>query len=147
MDALSYHVYWSPPLTEATGPGEPTAIEQEVRHFAALMRDRGTSKPIYMTEGGIRCPPVRLLVASRRFSPQRALWFECRRGAHLDWARCGMRSGARHGCRWRSAGVVNICYYYTGKVLGAPPWFSTMAQRLLRADGLRRPAETHADGL
>ena len=42
----------------------------------------------------------------------------------------------------RSAGVVNICYYYTGGERGAMPWFSTMANGyyvLMDYDGRPKP--------
>ena len=68
MDALSYHVYWSPAVTEPATPGEPTFIEQEVQHFVELMRERGQLKPIYMTEGGLRCPPFASWLPREGFS-------------------------------------------------------------------------------
>ena len=39
-------------------------------------------------------------------------------------AACGMVRGM---VQMFSAGVTNICYYYTGGAPGAMPWFSTMA--------------------
>lgn len=57
MDAFSYHIYWSPPLTESTESGAAPVIVQQVERFKDLMRQHGQVKPIYMTEGGIRCPP------------------------------------------------------------------------------------------
>ena len=76
MDALSYHVYWSPAVTEPAAPGELTFIEQEVGHFVELMSQRGQRKPIYMTEGGLRarrsrpgCP--RKALAAVRLSARR----------------------------------------------------------------------------
>ncbi len=41
-----------------------------------------------------------------------------------------------------SAGVTNICYYYTGGEQGAMPWFSTMANGyyvLMDYDGRPKP--------
>ena len=41
-----------------------------------------------------------------------------------------------------SAGVTNVCYYYTGGVQGAMPWFSTMANGyyvLMDYDGRPKP--------
>ena len=66
--ALSYHVYWSPAVTEPAAPGEPTFIEQEVQHFVELMQERGQLKPIYMTEGGLRCPPFASWLPKEGFS-------------------------------------------------------------------------------
>ena len=68
MDALSYHVYWSPAVTEPATPGEPTFIEREVQQFVELMRERGQLKPIYMTEGGLRCPPFASWLPREGFS-------------------------------------------------------------------------------
>jgi hypothetical protein len=126
MDVLSYHVYWSPAVTEPIAPGQPAFIEQEVRHFTDLMRERGKSKPIYMTEGGLRCPPFASWLPKEGFS--RGAPFGSQAGAErtltgLD-AACGLVRGM---VQMMSAGVSNICYYYTGGVRGAMPWFSTMA--------------------
>ena len=68
MDALSYHVYWSPAATEPAASGEPAFVEQEVRHFLDLMHQHGKSLPIYMTEGGIRCPPFASWLPDEGFS-------------------------------------------------------------------------------
>lgn len=141
MDALSYHVYWSPAVTEPAAPGEPTFIEQEVRHFQDLMHERGTSKPIYMTEGGIRCPPFASWLPKEGFS--RGAPFGSSAGAQrsltgLD-AACGLVRGMT---QMLSAGVTNVCYYYTGGAQGAMPWFSTMANGyyvLMDYDGRPKP--------
>lgn len=141
MDALSYHVYWSPAVTEPAAPGEPSFIEREVQHFADLMRERGKMKPIYMTEGGLRCPPFASWLPKEGFS--RGAAFGSQAGAQrtltgLD-AACGLVRGM---IQMRSAGVVNICYYYTGGARGAMPWFSTMANGyyvLMDYDGRPKP--------
>ena len=113
MDALSYHVYWSPAVTEPAAPGEPTFIEQEVQHFVDLMRERGQLKPIYMTEGGLRCPPFASWLPREGFSRGAAFGSkagESRPLTGLD-AACGLVRGM---VQMLSAGVINICYYYTG---------------------------------
>ena len=56
MDALSYHVYWSPPQTQAAADAVPV-VARQVERFRELMRPYGQPKPIFMSEGGIRCPP------------------------------------------------------------------------------------------
>jgi len=141
MEALSYHVYWSPPVTEAAAPGQPTFIEEEVRHFVDLMRDRGKTRPIYMTEGGVRSPPFASWLPKVGFS--RGAPFGSQAGAEraltgLD-AACGMVRGM---VEMFSAGVANVCYYYTGGDRGAMPWFSTMANGyyvLMDYDGRPKP--------
>jgi hypothetical protein len=141
MDALSYHVYWSPAVTEPAAPGEPSFVEKEVMHFIDLMRQRGKSLPIYMTEGGIRCPPFASWLPEEGFS--RGAPFGSPAGAErtltgLD-AACGLVRGM---VQMRSAGVANICYYYTGGVQGAMPWFSTMANGyyvMMDYDGRPKP--------
>ncbi len=141
MDALSYHVYWSPAVTEPAAPGEPTFLEQEVQQFLALMRAHGQVKPIYMTEGGLRCPPFASWLPREGFSRSPA--FGSKAGASqpltgLD-AACGLVRGM---VQMRAAGVVNICYYYTGGELGAMPWFSSMANGyyvLMDYDGRPKP--------
>jgi hypothetical protein len=141
MDALSYHVYWSPAVTEPAAPGEPPFIEREVGQFAELMRERGKVKPIYMTEGGLRCPPFASWLPQEGFS--RGAPFGSQAGASRSLtgvdAACGLVRGM---VQMRSAGVVNICYYYTGGVRGAMPWFSTMANGyyvLMDYDGRPKP--------
>ncbi|MCS7306008.1 MAG: carbohydrate binding domain-containing protein [Thermoguttaceae bacterium] len=126
MDALSYHVYWGPAETEPPAPDQPCYIEQEVRHFLDLMRQHGHQKPIYMTEGGVRCPPFASWLPSEGFV--RSAPFGSQLGGYrpltgLD-AACGLVRGM---VEMLSAGVTNICYYYTGADRGAMPWFSTMA--------------------
>ncbi len=141
MDVLSYHVYWSPTATEPAAPGEPAFVENEVQHFIELMHGRGKSLPIYMTEGGIRCPPFASWLPEEGFS--RGAPFGSSAGAGrlltgLD-AACGLVRGI---VQMRSAGVANICYYYTGGALGAMPWFSTMANGyyvMMDYDGRPKP--------
>jgi len=141
MDALSYHVYWSPAVTEPAAPGEATFIEQEVRHFQDLMNERGKPKPIYMTEGGLRCPPFASWLPKEGFS--RGAPFGS--SAHAQRPLTGLDAAAglvRGMVQMLSAGAVNICYYYTGGVQGAMPWFSTMANGyyvLMDYDGRPKP--------
>lgn len=141
MDALSYHVYWSPPGTETAVQGEPTFIEGEVEHFKGLMREYGGLKPIYMTEGGLRCPPFASWLPREGFS--RSAAFGSSVDAHLELtgldAACGLVRGM---VQMISAGVTNICYYYSGGDRGAMPWFSTMANGyyvLMDYDGRPKP--------
>ncbi len=141
MDALSYHVYWSPPVTEPAAPGELTHIEQEVEHFNEFMREYGKPKPIYMTEGGLRCPPFASWLPKEGFSLGAA--FGSKAGVNLPLtgldASCGLVRGM---VQMLSAGVTNVCYYYTGGERGAMPWFSTMANGyyvLMDYDGRPKP--------
>lgn len=141
MDALSYHVYWGPAETEPPAPDQPCYIQQEVRHFLDLMREYGQVKPIYMTEGGVRCPPFASWLPPEGFI--RSAPFGSRRGGYrhltgLD-AACGLVRGM---VEMLSAGVTTICYYYTGGDRGAMPWFSTMANGyyvLMDYDGRPKP--------
>lgn len=141
MDALSYHLYWSPAVTEPAGPGQPAFVEQEVTHFVDLMRQHGGAKPIYMTEGGLRCPPFASWLPREGFS--RGAAFGSPAGADrpltgLD-AACGLVRGM---VQMLSAGATNVCYYYTGGAQGAMPWFSTMANGyyvLMDYDGRPKP--------
>ena len=141
MDALSYHVYWSPAVTEPASPGEATFIEQEMRHFADLMQERGKVRPIYMTEGGIRCPPFASWLPAEGFSrgaPFGSTAGQQRTLTGLD-AACGLVRGM---VQMLSAGVANVAYYYTGGQQGAMPWFSTMANGyyvLMDYDGRPKP--------
>ncbi len=141
MDVLSYHVYWSPAVTEPATPGEPAFIEQEVAHFVELMNAHGQRKPIYMTEGGLRCPPFASWLPKEGFSRGAAFGSTAdaqRPLTGLD-AACGLVRGM---VQMQSAGVTNICYYYTGGTRGAMPWFSTMANGyyvLMDYDGRPKP--------
>ena len=141
MDALSYHVYWSPAVTEPAAPGEPAFVEQEVRHFVDLMRERGAIKPIYMTEGGIRCPPFASWLPKEGFS--RGAPFGSQAGSQRALTGLDAAGGLVRGMvQMRSAGVVNICYYYSGGERGAMPWFSTMANGyyvMMDYDGRPKP--------
>lgn len=125
MDALSYHVYWGPPQTEAAAGAEP-AITREVSRFVELMRERGAVKPIYMTEGGLRCPPFASWLPKEGFS--RGAAFGSAAGAGDVLTGADAAAGLVRGIvQMLSAGVANVCYYYTGGAQGAMPWFSTMA--------------------
>ncbi len=141
MDALSYHVYWSPPLTEAKSPTEPPLIAQQVRRYVELMRERGAVKPVYMSEGGIRCPPFASWLPKEGFS--RGAPFGSHAGATINLtgldAACGLVRGM---VQMLSEGVVGIGYYYTGGARGAMPWFSTMANGyyvIMDYDGRPKP--------
>jgi len=126
MDALSYHVYWSPPLTETSAVGEQPALAREVDSFIERMRGHGGVKPIYMTEGGIRCPPFASWLPKEGFV--RGAPFGSAVGAETCLTGVDAASALVRGMvQMRSAGVVNICYYYTGGEQGAMPWFSSMA--------------------
>ena len=121
--------------------GEPTFIEQEVRHFVDLMRDRGKLRPITMTEAGLRCPPFASWLP-KEGSVGGAFRIA---GQQLPSApmrpRRGLWAGAGHGGMF-SAGVANVCYYYTGGDRGRMPWFSTMANGyyvLMDYDGRPKP--------
>ena len=125
MDALSYHVYWSPPLTEAIDGGDPE-VARQVNRFIGLMRERGAVKPIYMTEGGVRCPPFASWLPKEGFS--RGAAFGSASGTEDLLTGAEAASALVRGMvQMLSAGVVNVCYYYTGGAQGAMPWFSTMA--------------------
>lgn len=154
MDVLSYHTYWSPPMTEAA-PGKATQVEKDVRSFVDRMRQRGKVKPMVMSEGGIRCPPFASWLPKEGFSrgaPFGSQGQQQRTLTGLD-AACGLVRGM---VQMRSAGVVNICYYYTGGAMGAMPWFSTMANGyyvMTDYDGRPKPTmmaysalEEHLDG-
>ena len=129
MDALTYHVYWSPGMTEPAAPGEPAVMTQDVRHFVELMRAHGKPKPIYMSEGGIRCPPFASWLPKEGFC--RGAPFGKHAGSIQPLTGLDAAIGLVRGMvQMLSAGVVNIEYYYTGAVHGkgdAMPWFSTMA--------------------
>ncbi|MHB8897968.1 MAG: carbohydrate binding domain-containing protein [Thermoguttaceae bacterium] len=141
MDVLSYHVYWSPAVTEPPESGEPTFIENEVRHFTGLMTEHGRQKPIFMTEGGLRCPPFASWLPDEGFS--RGAAFGSTAGAERTLtgvdAACGLVRGM---VQMLSTGVSNVCYYYTGGTRGAMPWFSTMANGyyvMMDYDGRPKP--------
>ena len=122
MDALSYHVYWSAPLTESDAP----VIAEQVARFGELMAEFGGTKPIYMTEGGIRCPPFASWLPKEGF--ERGAAFGSQAGEGVLLTGTDAASGLVRGLvQMLSAGVVNVCYYYTGGAQGAMPWFSTMA--------------------
>ena len=97
MDALSYHVYWSPAVTEPAAPGEPTFIEQEVRHFVDLMRERGQAQTDLHDRGRPALPAVRLVAAEGGLQPRRGVRLAARCAARLDRPRRSLRPGARHG--------------------------------------------------
>ena len=141
MDALSYHVYWSPPLTERDASGEPPVITQQVQRFRELMRERGAVKPIYMTEGGLRCPPFASWLPQEGFSRGAPFGSSAAAGDNLTGldAACGLVRGM---VQMLSAGVSGVGYYYTGGARGALPWFSTMANGyyvLMDYDGRPKP--------
>jgi hypothetical protein len=141
MDALSYHVYWSPPLTEPSEPDAPPVIAQQVRRFMELMRQHGAAKPICMTEGGIRCPPFASWLPPEPF--ERSAPFGSDAGTGVASTGVDAAAGLVRGMvEMLSAGVEKIFYYYSGHVSSAMPWFSTMANGyyvLVDYDGRPKP--------
>ncbi|MGO8926287.1 MAG: carbohydrate binding domain-containing protein [Limisphaerales bacterium] len=141
MDALSYHIYWSPPLTESTPAGAVPVVARQVQRFVELMRQHGPVKPIYMTEGGIRCPPFASWLPPEGF--ERSAPFGPDTGAGVPLTRLDAAAGLVRGMvEMLSAGVEKIFYYYSGHGSGAMPWFSTMANGyyvLLDYDGRPKP--------
>lgn len=127
MDALSYHEYWSLGLTEPPSPAKPPIIAQHVQRYLELMEEQGKVKPIYMTEGGTQAPPFASWLPKEGFSA---------------YALESAASLVKGMVEMLSAGVVSICYYYTGGHKGAMPWFSTMANGyyvLMDYDGRPKP--------
>jgi hypothetical protein len=141
MDALSYHIYWSPPLTESTPAGAVPVVARQVQRFVELMRQHGPVKPIYMTEGGIRCPPFASWLPPEGF--ERSAPFGPDTGAGVPLTGLDAAAGLVRGMvEMLSAGVEKIFYYYSGHGSGAMPWFSTMANGyyvLLDYDGRPKP--------
>jgi hypothetical protein len=141
MDALSYHIYWSPPLTESTPDGAIPMIEQQVQRFTELMHQHGSVKPIYMSEGGIRCPPFASWLLADGFDRGAPFGPDTGEGVPLTGldAAAGLVRGV---VEMLSAGVEKVFYYYTGHDGGAMPWFSAMANGyyvLLDYDGRPKP--------
>ncbi|HWI56629.1 MAG TPA: hypothetical protein VNZ22_05350, partial [Bacillota bacterium] len=141
MDVLSYHVYWSPPMTESTPAGATPLVAQQVQRFMELMRQHGPAKPIYMSEGGIRCPPFASWLPREGF--ERSAPFGSPAGAGEPLTGVEAATGLVRGMvEMRSAGVEKIFYYYSGGAMGAMPWFSTMVNGyyvLLDYDGRPKP--------
>ncbi len=141
MDALSYHVYWSPPMTEPDSSGAAPLIAQQVQGFKELMRQAGQAKPIYMTEGGIRCPPFASWLLPDGF--ERAAPFGPDTGAGDPLTGLDAAAGLVRGIvEMLSAGVEKTFYYYSGHANGAMPWFSAMANGyyvLMDYDGRPKP--------
>jgi hypothetical protein len=141
MDALSYHIYWSLPLTESTAASPIPVVAQQVHRYAELMRQRGSVKPIIMTEGGLRCPPFASWLPPEAFD--RGAPFGSEAGADLTLTGLDAAAGLVRGMvEMLSAGVEKIFFYYSGGVSGAMPWFSTMANGyyvLLDYDGRPKP--------
>ena len=141
MDALSYHVYWSPPLTESAA-GEPAEVERQVAQLRALMREHGAEKPIYMSEGGIRCPPFASWLPHEGFV--RGAPFGSVRGEEAALTGADAAAALVRGlAQMLTAGVRGVGYYYAGSPQGAMPWFSTMANGYyVLVDYDRRPKPT-----
>ncbi|MGA2659831.1 MAG: carbohydrate binding domain-containing protein [Verrucomicrobiota bacterium] len=141
MDALSYHVYWSPPMTESTTVGEAPLVARQAQRYMELMREHGQPKPIYMSEGGIRCPPFASWLPPDGF--ERSAPFGPYTGAGLALTGLDAAAGLVRGMvEMLSAGVEKTFYYYSGHGSGAMPWFSTMANGyyvLLDYDGRPKP--------
>jgi hypothetical protein len=141
MDALSYHVYWSAPMTESTTAGGDPLVAQQVQRFQELMQPYGRPKPVYMTEGGIRCPPFASWLLPDGFERDAPFGPEAGAGVPLT----GLDAAAalvRGMVEMLSAGVEKIFYYYSGHANGALPWFSTMANGyyvLMDYDGRPKP--------
>jgi hypothetical protein len=110
VDAVSYHVYWTPSMAEADTAGKPPDMTERVRGYQTMMAARGLQKPIYMTEGGVRAPPI-------------ASWIPLREGIHATSleATNGLVKGI---AEMLSARVVKVFYYDLGP---RPPWHSTIA--------------------
>ena len=127
MDALAYHVYWRPNMADPMSPGGPAILTRQVERYIEIMKERNAPKPIYMTEGGIQCMPF------ASWMPPEGYTAPCIEAA----------AGCVKGMvEMLSAGVVNVCYYYSGGAKGAMPWFSTMANGyyvLLDYDGRPKP--------
>jgi hypothetical protein len=141
MDVLSYHVYWSPPMTEATTSGTAPLAALQVQRFVELMREHGHPKPIYMSEGGMRCPPFASWLPADGF--ERSAPFGPDMGAGVGLTGLDAAAGLVRGMvEMFSAGVERVFYYYSGHGSGAMPWFSTMANGyyvLLDYDGRPKP--------
>jgi len=141
MDVLSYHVYWSPPQTEAVGDDTVPAVTREVERLVELMREHGAVKPIYMTEGGIRCPPFASWLPQEGF--ERGAPFGSVEGSESPLTGTDAAASLVRGMvQMRSAGVAKIGYYYAGSDKGAMPWFSAMANGyyvLMDYDGRPKP--------
>jgi hypothetical protein len=105
------------------------------------MRQHGQAKPIFMSEGGIRCPPFASWLLPDGF--ERSAPFGPYTGAGDTLTGLDAAAGLVRGVvEMRSAGVEKIFYYYTGHESGAMPWFSTMANGyyvLLDYDGRPKP--------
>ena len=140
MDVLSYHIYWSPPLSEAAD-GESPLMAQQVQRFVDLMRQHGSAKPIYMSEGGIRCPPFASWLPADGFECSAP--FGPDTGAGMPLSGVDAAAGLVRGMvEMLSAGVEKIFYYYSGHLNGAMPWFSATANGyyvLLDYDGRPKP--------
>ena len=142
MDVLSYHIYWSPPMTEPETAGAPLHSSPARSSASAnSCAHHGQVKPIYMTEGGIRCPPFASWLPAGRLRPQRTVWARDRRGRSLDRPRGGCRAGARDGGNAIRRGGEDLLLLQRPRA-GAMPWFSTMANGyyvLLDYDGRPKP--------
>jgi len=112
-----------------------------VQRFTELMRQHGSVKPIYMSEGGIRCPPFASWLLPEGFD--RSAPFGPDTGAGIPLTGLDAAAGLVRGIvEMLSAGVEKVFYYYTGHDGGAMPWFSTMANGyyvLLDYDGRPKP--------
>jgi hypothetical protein len=141
MDVLSYHIYWTPAMTEAARPGDPPLIVQQVRRYVELMRARGAVKPIWMTEGGVMSPPFVSWLPREGF-PTGSPWAP---GESIPTGSPVLRSAAalvKAMVEMRGEGVQVICYYYTGAPNGAMPWFSVIGNGcyvLMDYDGRPKP--------
>jgi hypothetical protein len=141
MDVLSYHVYWSPPMTETTTSDATPLVALQVQRFVELMREHGSPKPIYMSEGGMRCPPFASWLPADGF--ERSAPFGSVLGTGVALSGLDAAAGLVRGMvEMLSAGVDKVFYYYSGHESGAMPWFSAMANGyyvLLDYDGRPKP--------
>ena len=141
MDALSYHVYWSPPITESVTAEAAPLVARQVQRYVELMREHGQPKPIYMSEGGIRCPPFASWLPTDGFD--RSAPFGPSTGAGVALTGLDAAAGLVRGMvEMLSAGAEKVFYYYSGHEVGAMPWFSAMANGyyvLLDYDGRPKP--------
>jgi hypothetical protein len=141
MDALSYHVYWSPPMTELAATDEAPLVARQVQRYVELMREHAQPKPVYMSEGGIRCPPFASWLPADGFD--RSAPFGPTTGAGVASTGLDAAAGLVRGMvEMLSAGVERVFYYYSGHEVGAMPWFSAMANGyyvLMDYDGRPKP--------
>jgi len=128
-------------MTESTPDGAAPLVAQQVQRYVELMRQHGQPKPIYMSEGGIRCPPFASWLPPDGFDCSAPSGPDTGTGIPLT----GLEAAAglvRGMVEMLSAGVEKVFFYYSGHETGAMPWFSAMANGyyvLLDYDGRPKP--------